>query len=102
MKKLAIAISILFLGSFAQAQDQAKIDAAIRKGLDYLKGADSPPHPHSKATHSDELLLYTMVIGDVAPTNPRFKALLDRVLTDEPHQTYKVALQAMALEELDR
>ncbi len=102
MKKAAVFLFILLGGSLAQAQDQAKIDAAIRKGLDYLKGADSPPHPHSKATHSDELILYTFVVADVAPTNPRFKSLLDRVLTDEPHQTYKVALQAMALEELDR
>ncbi len=102
MKAFVSVISILLLGSLAQAQDQAKIDAAIRKGLEYLKGADSPPHPHSKALHSDELILYTMIVGDVSPQNPRFKALLDRVLTDEPHQVYKVALQAMALEELDR
>jgi hypothetical protein len=102
MKTVAFGISMLLLGSLAQAQDQAKIDQAIRKGLEYLKGADSPPHPHSKALHSDELILYTMIVGDVSPANPRFKALLDRVLTDEPHQTYKVALQAMALEELDR
>ena len=102
MKRLSIGISFLLLATLAQAQDQAKIDIAIRKGLEYLKGADSPPHPHSKATHSDELILYTMIVGDVAPANARFKALLERVLTDEPHQTYKVALQAMALEELDR
>lgn len=102
MKTAAFGISVLLLGSLAQAQDQAKIDQAIRKGLEYLKGADSPPHPHSKSLHSDELILYTFVVGDVSPTNARFKALLDRVLTDEPQQTYKVALQAMALEELDR
>ncbi|MBV8881578.1 MAG: hypothetical protein JO332_16600 [Planctomycetaceae bacterium] len=103
MKAAALVCSFLLTaGAVAGAQDQAKIDAAIRKGLEYLKGADSPPHPHSKATHSDELILYTMIVGDVSPANARFKALLDRVLTDEPHQTYKVALQAMALEELDR
>src|SRR6185436_8690428 len=72
------------------------------KGLEYLKGADSPGHPHSKATHSDELILYTMVVGEVSPANPRYKALLERVLADEPYQVYKVALQAMALEEIDR
>ncbi|HLY09035.1 MAG TPA: hypothetical protein VKW04_07000 [Planctomycetota bacterium] len=102
MRTASIALSLLLLGSLAEAQDQAKIDAAIRKGLDYLKGADSPPHPHSKAANSDELILYTFVVADVAPTNARFKTLLESVLTDEPHQTYKVALQAMALEELDR
>jgi hypothetical protein len=102
MRAAAFVIAIALLPSAAWAQDQAKIDTAIRKGLEFLKGAESPPHPHSKATHSDELLLYTMVIGDVSPSNPRFKTLLERVLTDEPHQTYKVALQAMALEEMDR
>jgi hypothetical protein len=98
MHAIAFAVSLV---AFA-AQDQAKIDQAIHRGIEYLKTAGSPGHEHSKATHSDELLLYTFITADVPPTNPRFKALLDRVLTDEPHQTYKVALQAMALEELDR
>jgi len=102
MKAVSFAVSILALASSAPAQDQAKIDQAIHKGCEYLKTADSPGHPHSKATHCDELILYTFVIADVSPANPRFKALLERVLADEPYQTYKVALQAMALEELDR
>jgi hypothetical protein len=102
MRHAALVVSILVLGSLAFAQDQAKIDQAIHRGVEYLKTADSPGHPHSKATHSDELILYTFIVADVSPANPRFKALLDRVLQDEPHQTYKVALQAMALEELDR
>jgi len=102
MKALSFAISVLALGPVAVAQDQAKIDQAIHRGVEFLKTADSPGHPHSKALHCDELILYTFIIADVPPSNPRFKALLDRVLADEPYQTYKVALQAMALEELDR
>ncbi|MBI3858112.1 MAG: hypothetical protein HY293_20720 [Planctomycetes bacterium] len=102
MKAVFAAVSLLILGSLALGQDQSKIDQAIHKGIEYLKTADSPGHPHSKATHSDELILYTFIIADVPPTNARFKALLERVLSDEPYQTYKVALQAMALEELDR
>ncbi len=102
MKTAAALFALLLAGSAAWAQDQAKIDQAIHKGIEYLKGAGSPPHEHSKATHSDELLLYTFIIAEVPPANPRFKQLLDRVLTDEPYQVYKVALQAMALEELDR
>jgi hypothetical protein len=102
MKAIAAAVCLFILGSTALAQDQAKIDAAIRKGIEYLKTAGSPGHEHSKATHSDELILYTFVVADVPPSNPKFKALLERVLTDEPHQTYKVALQAMALEDIDR
>jgi hypothetical protein len=102
MKAIFLSISVLALGPLALAQDQVRIDQAIHKGVEFLKTADSPGHPHSKALHSDELILYTFVIADVSPANPRFKALLERVLADEPHQTYKVALQAMALEELDR
>ena len=102
MRTIVVISCALLFGSLATAQDQAKIDQAIHKGVEFLKTADSPGHPHSKATHSDELLLYTFVVADVSPSNPRFKALLERVLSDEPHQTYKVALQAMALEELDR
>lgn len=102
MRVTSVTVSLLLLGSIALSQDQVKIDQAIHKGVEYLKTADSPPHPHSKATHSDELILYTLIIADVSPSNPRFKALLERMLSDEPHQTYKVALQAMALEELDR
>src|SRR6185295_10543905 len=81
--------------SLATGQEQSKIDQAIHRGIEYLKTAGSPGHEHSKATHSDELILYTFVVAGVPETNPRFKALLERVLTDEPHQTYKVALQAM-------
>ena len=102
MKAISAAVCLFILGSTALAQDQAKIDAAIRKGIEYLKTAGSPGHEHSKATHSDELILYTFVIADVPASNPKFKALLERVLADEPHQVYKVALQAMALEEIDR
>ncbi len=102
MRAILVAVCIFVLGSAAPAQEQAKIDQAIRRGIEYLKTAGSPGHEHSKATHSDELLLYTFIIADVPPGNPRFKALLERVLADEPHQVYKVALQAMALEELDR
>ena len=97
-----VAIAVLALAPVAPAQEQAKIDQAIHRGIEYLKTAGSPGHEHSKATHSDELILYTFVVAGVPETNPKFKALLERVLTDEPHQTYKVALQAMALEEIDR
>ncbi|HZE98745.1 MAG TPA: hypothetical protein VE981_17160 [Planctomycetota bacterium] len=102
MKSATVILSFLLAAAAAQAQDQAKIDIAIRKGCEFLKTAESPPHPHSKATHSDELILYTLIIGDVPVTNPKVKSMLERVTTEEPYQTYKVALQAMALEEIDR
>jgi hypothetical protein len=87
----------------ASAQvDQKRIDQAIKKGVEWLKTAPSPPHEHSGAKHSDELILLTMIHAEVSESNPRFKELLKTVLEDPLAQTYKVALQAMCLEELDR
>jgi hypothetical protein len=101
MKTLAFAVALL-VPSVAAAQDQAAIDKAIRRGIEYLKTAGSPGHEHSGAKHSDELILLTFIHAEVPESDPKFKALLERVLTDEPAQTYKVALQAMCLEELQR
>ena len=80
--------------------DQARIDAAIRKGVDFLKTAESPGH--HQIAHADELILYTFVVAGVPPADERFRKLLQRTLADEPTHTYRVTLQAMALEELDR
>ncbi len=102
MRAACLSAFVLLLGTAARAQDQSKIDQAIRKGVEYLKTAGSPGHEHSGATHSDELILWTFIHADVPPSNPKFKQMLDRILADEPQQTYKVALQAMCLEELDR
>src|SRR5688572_23171161 len=80
--------------------DQARIDDAIRKGVAFLKTAESPGH--HQIAHADELLLYTFVVAGVPPADERFQKLLGRVLAEEPAHVYRVALQAMALEELDR
>lgn len=82
--------------------DQAKVDLAIQRGIQYLQRAGSPGHEHSGATHSDELILWTFIHAGVPESTPRFKQMLERILSEPPHQTYKVALQAMCLEELDR
>ncbi len=102
MKKLWLALFLASSAGAAAAQDQAAIDKAIRRGIEYLKTAGSPGHAHSGATHSDELILLTFIHAEVPESDPKFKAMLQRVLTDEPAQTYKVALQAMCLEELQR
>ncbi len=80
--------------------DQPRIDEAIRKGVEFLKTADSPGA--FEIVHADELILYTFVVAGVPTSDARFQKLLQRVLTDEPAHTYRVALQAMLLEELDR
>jgi hypothetical protein len=80
--------------------DQTRIDDAIRKGVEFLKTAESPGQFH--IAHADELLLYTFAVAGVPASDARFRSLLDRVLREPPTHTYRVALQAMALEELDR
>jgi hypothetical protein len=96
---LAAALS-LFL-PLAQVQvDQKSIDDAIARGLTYLKTAES--HGHYQIAHCDELILYTFVVSGVPKTDDRFQKLLQRVLSEEPTHTYRVSLQAMLLEELDR
>ena len=81
--------------------DQRRVDEAIRKGIEYLKVAGSPAWHHI-VSNSDELILYTFGVADVPPSDPEFKALWGRILEEPPPRTYKAALQAMLLEELDR
>ena len=93
-----LAAAALLLG---QVQvDQKSIDDAISKGVSFLKTAES--HGHYQIPHCDELILYTFVVAGVPQADERFQKLLHRVLTDEPTHTYRVSLQAMLLEELDR
>ena len=94
----------LLLGATALAQDpgavsQREIDQAIRKGSEYLKTAPSTGgwlHPNC-----DELILLTMIVAGVPETNPKFDEYLRHCLQAPLEKTYKVALLAMSLEELD-
>ena len=81
------------------AVDQASIDKAIDNGLKYLKGSDSP------STHvgdSDELKLLTHIEGGTPESDPAVQTLLKKCMDSPLEKTYKVALLAMCLEELDR
>ncbi len=111
--RLVVALSVLLpcalsaqevkkAGGFHPGVDDAKVDQAIKKGVEFLRGKGSPGHAHSGAKHSDEFILWTFIHAGVSPGDARYKAMLDRVLQDPLEQTYKVALQAMCLEELDR
>ncbi len=95
--------AFLAFASAASAQvDQKRIDDAVKRGIEWLKTAPSPGHEHSKAEHCDELILWTFIHAEVSAGNPRYKQMLERILAEEPFQTYKTALQAMCLEEIDR
>jgi hypothetical protein len=79
--------------------DQASIDAAIQKGLAYLKTSDSPD---SHTGGSDELKLLTMLHGGLTESDPVVAGLVKKILDTPLEKTYPVALTAMCLEEVDR
>jgi len=79
------------------AVDQARVDAAIARGVEFLRTAKAP-----SAKKSDELILLTLLHAGVPPADPLFKRLLDGILEAPLDKTYNVSLQAMILEELDR
>jgi hypothetical protein len=84
----------------AAGVDEAKVDAAIKKGVEFLRGSKSPGG-HLK-TNCDELLLWTFIHAGVPQDDARFVELLNAVLGAPLERTYKVALLAMCLEEIDR
>ncbi|MBI4833642.1 MAG: terpene cyclase/mutase family protein [Planctomycetes bacterium] len=81
-------------GSGADKELQKKIDEAIAKGTGYLLTSPLPPNTR-------ELILLTLIHGEVSPFNDIFKGLLNNMLESPLDRTYNVALQAMALEKLD-
>src|SRR5207247_2504374 len=81
------------------AVDQAAVDKAIEKGLNFLKGSDSPK---THVGDSDELKLLTFIHGGIPESDPAYQALFKKCLEDKLEKTYKVALLAMCLEEVDR
>ena len=83
----------------AGAPSQKQIDDAVKRGVEYLKTAPSPGG-HLK-TNCDELILLTLIHAGMSEKNPVFEKLLTSVLAQPLEHTYKVALLAMCLEELD-
>src|SRR6185295_257504 len=94
----------LLASTSALAQDpnavsQREIDQAIRKGSENLKTA--PSTGGWLHANCDELILLTLIVAGVPETNPKFEEYLRHCLQAPLEKTYKVALLAMALEELD-
>jgi len=99
-------ILFLLLGAAmpAAAQDpnavsQREIDQAIRKGAEFLKTA--PSWGDWLHANCDELILLTMIHAGIPESNPKFDEYLRHCLQAPLEKTYKVALLAMSLEELD-
>ena len=107
---LAAALVFLFpLSSFAgsERQDEPpdinfefKVNQAIKKGIAYLKGKNIGKH--HRIPSGNELILLTYIHSGVDDKDPHFKKLFDKMLKEKLEWTYKVALQAMVLEEFDR
>ncbi|RPH43176.1 MAG: hypothetical protein EHM91_08890 [Planctomycetota bacterium] len=95
-------LAILAAAARAEAQvDQKRIDDAIAKGVVYLRTAESSGWD-THAVNCDELILLTLIHADVPEKDPKVQELLTRVMAAPLQRTYKVALLAMCLEELDR
>jgi len=109
MRPITASLALLLAAPLWAQQDstpdpvlQAKIDDAIRKGVAYLKTAESIVPWQEFGGNSDELILWTFVHADVPTKDPVFQTYLQRMLAAKLDRTYKVALQAMILEEVDR
>ncbi|MBV8881914.1 MAG: hypothetical protein JO332_18290 [Planctomycetaceae bacterium] len=81
--------------------DQKRVAEAIAAGVDYLKKTPSPGTHHDMA-NTDELVLLTLIEARVPDNDPVVQKLLSGILGASLDRTYKVVLQAMVLEELDR
>jgi hypothetical protein len=110
MGRILAAISLALLPLPASGQqdgkgfdtvDQVKVSQAIQAGVEFLKKTPSPASHHEMA-NTDELVLLTLIEARVPDNDPAIQKLLPGILAAPLERTYKVVLQAMALEELDR
>jgi hypothetical protein len=85
----------------AQGVDQKRIDEAIAKGVQYLHGSESSGWDQH-INNCDELILLTFVHAEVPESDAKFREYFTRAMAAPLERTYKVALLAMFLEELDR
>ncbi|HEX7897429.1 MAG TPA: hypothetical protein VF950_06695 [Planctomycetota bacterium] len=79
--------------------DEIKVSEAIRRGIDWLKPQGVV---NDGGNGTLELVLLTLLHGGVKKNDPRVKELLEQMLAKEPEFTYRTALRAMVLEELQR
>src|ERR1051326_4999375 len=97
-----IAALLLMCAAAAAQVDQKRVDDAVRKGVEFLKTAKTPAVGFAKIDDTFELVLWTMVHAGVPQTDPKFQELFKKMLEGPLERTYKVVLQAMILEEVDR
>ena len=93
---------IAFLFAMSLQVEQGRIDAAVKKGVEWLKKAPSPGAGFAKVDDADELILLTLLHAGVPESDARVQELLKTMLEKPLARTYSVVLQAMVLEEIDR
>jgi hypothetical protein len=89
--------------------NKVRVEAAIKKGLDFLlesikKNAPLIPAlspPNQEKITAEEFVLYTLIKGGADTNNDIFNALLEKVLAKKLERTYPVSVLVMALAELD-
>ena len=99
MSAASLFLSVLLAAQNAAAPSQKDIDDAVKKGVEYLKTAQSTGGFLKGNCH--DLILLTLLHAGMSDKNPVFKKLLDEALAGQLEHTYKVALHAMVLEDLD-
>jgi hypothetical protein len=80
--------------------DEAKVDKAIERGALYLKAKAG--RKNSGTEKARELILLALHHSGVRKGDALFDELLKGVLDEAPTTTYRTALQAMLLAEIDR
>ncbi|HXX94437.1 MAG TPA: hypothetical protein VEN81_12445 [Planctomycetota bacterium] len=96
-------VRALAVAALLAAQDgtnEVQVNEAIEKGIAFLRRCPSPDFGGYE--NSDELFLWTFIHARVPATDPKFKELFQNATKSALHRTYKVALLAMSLEEMDR
>jgi hypothetical protein len=79
--------------------DPSRVENAIQKGVAWLR---NPNYPGDYGWSANELILWTFLHAGMPESDPDFQKRLRQMLDGPLDRTYRVALQAMILEELDR
>ncbi len=91
------------------AVDQARIDEAVGKGAEWLRGRvafglpeiDQGKDGHHSGQTYNEIVLYALLHAGVDRGDPGVIQLVDAIRKEGPHHTYTGAMRAMALERYD-
>lgn len=99
--RIALAAAIFLAPAQAAPKvDDAKVEAAVKTGVQYLRTrAEKQP---ANVQPMRELILLALLHSGVKTGDPLFDRLLKSVLDEDLATTYRVSLQAMMLEALDR